>query len=237
MGSFNDVVSGSSADSSCVQQIIDVLKGTAGNAGNIPISVTAINDAANFALSVKNLDPTNTRSFRALDSSGGALIQADINGVSLKTITVSSGATINGTMSGTAGFNAWSTLATPVFNQGGAVAATVSYATYTQVGKTVHAQISLTPTAGGAGGSAIVISGLQTLLPVPKHLNGAIAVCGHALYFDASATNYYTMTAEWNTADVLAFHTNGSSALFGVSPAVTAASSDALVLQVTYETT
>jgi hypothetical protein len=64
-----------------------VLKGSAGNAGNIPISLTAISDVTNYALSVKNLDAVNGRSFRALDSSGGVLLSADGTGVAVKSIT------------------------------------------------------------------------------------------------------------------------------------------------------
>jgi hypothetical protein len=63
-----------------------VLKGTAGNAGNIPISLTAISDVTNYALSVKNLDAVNGRSFRALDSSGGVIISADGTGVAVKNL-------------------------------------------------------------------------------------------------------------------------------------------------------
>lgn len=77
--SLNNVNSGDSANSSCIQQVIDVLKGTAG-AGNIPISITAVNDSANFALQTENQDGTNGRSFRAMDSSGNARLQVDING-------------------------------------------------------------------------------------------------------------------------------------------------------------
>lgn len=79
MGSLTNVASGDSANSSCIQQVIDVMKGTAA-AGNIPVSFTAINDTTNFALDVENLDGTNGRAFRVRDSSGTARLQVDVNG-------------------------------------------------------------------------------------------------------------------------------------------------------------
>lgn len=89
MPSFNDVTAGSSADSSCIQQVIDALKGTAGQ--GVPISITAVNDAANFALDARNQDTVNGRSFRVRDSSNGTQIQADVNGVTINQLIVSSG--------------------------------------------------------------------------------------------------------------------------------------------------
>src|SRR5258708_177771 len=77
MGSLNNVNASDAANSSCIQQVVDVLKGTAG-AGNIPVSLTAINDTANFALDVQNQDGTNGRTFRARDSSGNARLQLDL---------------------------------------------------------------------------------------------------------------------------------------------------------------
>lgn len=79
MASFNDVTAGSSADSSCVQQIIDALKGSAGK--GVPISITAVSDAANWALDVQNDETVNSRAFRASRANGTVLIQADVNGV------------------------------------------------------------------------------------------------------------------------------------------------------------
>lgn len=79
MVSLNNVNSGDAANSSTIQQVIDVLKGTAG-AGNVPISLTAISDSANFALTVRNLDGTNGRSFRVQDSSGNSRLQVDLAG-------------------------------------------------------------------------------------------------------------------------------------------------------------
>lgn len=93
MPSFNDVVPGSSADSSCVQQLVDALKGTAGQ--GVPISITAVSDAANFALDVRNTETGNGRAFRVRDSSNATQIQCDVNGVLINQAIISSG-TITG---------------------------------------------------------------------------------------------------------------------------------------------
>src|SRR5436305_1259885 len=79
MASLNDVIQGSSADSSCIQQVVDALKGTAGK--GVPISLTAVNDSANWALDVKNAEAVNSRALRATRANGTVLIQADANGV------------------------------------------------------------------------------------------------------------------------------------------------------------
>ncbi len=81
MPSLNDVVAGSSADSSCIQQVIDAWKGTSGK--GVPLSVTAVSDSANYAVDVKNQDAVNSRGFRVSRANGTVLIQADVNGVQL----------------------------------------------------------------------------------------------------------------------------------------------------------
>lgn len=81
MPSFNDVTAGSSADSSCVQQIIDALKGTIGK--GVPLSITAVNDAANWAVDVQNDDSINSRALRVMRANGTVLLQVDANGVQL----------------------------------------------------------------------------------------------------------------------------------------------------------
>lgn len=109
--SFNDVVAGSSADSSCVQQIIDALKGTAGQ--GVPISITAVNDAANWALDVQNDEAVNSRAFRVSNAAGGALIQADVNGVTLNQVNVSSGTITGSTITNSRLTNASVSTASP----------------------------------------------------------------------------------------------------------------------------
>jgi hypothetical protein len=81
MPTLNDVLAGSLQQSVQVQQVIDLLKGTP-NKG-VPVALTAINDQNNYALTVQNQDPVNSRALSVLKSDGTVLITADINGVTL----------------------------------------------------------------------------------------------------------------------------------------------------------
>lgn len=75
---LSTVSSGTSADASDLNQVVEALIGTAG-AGQ-PISLTALNDATNFALDVRNQDTTNARAFRVRDSSNSARLQVTSSG-------------------------------------------------------------------------------------------------------------------------------------------------------------
>jgi hypothetical protein len=81
MPTLNDVLAGSLAQAVQVQQIIDAMKGTT-NKG-VPVSYTSLNDPNNYALTVRNLDPTNSRALSVLKSDGTSLITADATGVKL----------------------------------------------------------------------------------------------------------------------------------------------------------
>lgn len=98
MASFNPIVSGALAQAVDVEQIIDALSGTAGK--GVPISLTAISDPANFALTVKNNDTTNSRALQVLKSDGTVLLQADANGVTIPSLhnasTIDNNLTISG---------------------------------------------------------------------------------------------------------------------------------------------
>lgn len=78
---LNDVLAGSLAQAVQVQQIIDALKGTP-NKG-VPVSLVSLNDSTNYALTVQNDDPTNSRALLVLKSDGTTLIEADATGVTL----------------------------------------------------------------------------------------------------------------------------------------------------------
>ena len=75
---LSTVSSGTSADASDLNQVVEALIGTAG-AGQ-PISMVALNDATNFALDVRNQDTTNGRAFRVRDSSNSARFQVTSSG-------------------------------------------------------------------------------------------------------------------------------------------------------------
>lgn len=81
MPTLNDVLAGSLAQAVQVQQIIDALKGTP-NKG-VPVSLVSLNDSTNYALTVQNDDPTNSRALLVLKSDGTTLIEADATGVTL----------------------------------------------------------------------------------------------------------------------------------------------------------
>lgn len=81
MPNLNDVLAGSLAQAVQVQQIVDALKGTPSK--GVPVALTALNDSANYALTVKNTDPTNSRALSVLKADGTNLITADVTGVTL----------------------------------------------------------------------------------------------------------------------------------------------------------
>jgi hypothetical protein len=89
-------LAGSQAQAVQVQQIIDALKGTP-NKG-VPVALVSLNDPNNYALTVQNDDPVNSRALSVLKADGTTLISADATGVTL-------GAPVNvppGSISGTA---------------------------------------------------------------------------------------------------------------------------------------
>ena len=79
--SFSDVHPGDPINASNVQQVIDALKGTAGK--GVPLSPTAVNNSTSYALTVENLEATNSRALNVLKSDGSTLIKADATGVTL----------------------------------------------------------------------------------------------------------------------------------------------------------
>jgi hypothetical protein len=88
MPTLIDVLPGTVQQAVQVQQVVDVLKGTP-NKG-VPVSLTATNDPLNYALTVQNDDPINSRALSILKADGTPLLTCDINGV-----TFGSGAMVN----------------------------------------------------------------------------------------------------------------------------------------------
>jgi hypothetical protein len=85
MPSFTNVNPGDLVAAFQVQQIIDALAGTP--AKGVPLAPVALSDASNYALTIENLEPTNSRALSVLKSDGTLLIRADINGVVLGSAT------------------------------------------------------------------------------------------------------------------------------------------------------
>jgi hypothetical protein len=92
MPSFTNINPGDLVQAFQVQQLIDALAGTP--AKGVPLAPVALSDATNYALTVENLEATNSRALSVLKSDGTLLIRADINGVVLGSGT--SPVTING---------------------------------------------------------------------------------------------------------------------------------------------
>src|SRR5215831_13578295 len=79
--SFSDIHPGDPINASNVQQVIDALKGTAGK--GVALAVSAVNDAARYALTLQNAEATNSRALNVLKNDGSVLIRADATGVTL----------------------------------------------------------------------------------------------------------------------------------------------------------
>ena len=94
MVSFQPVHPGDPMQAHQVQQVIDALIGTPG--AGVPLSPTQVNDTINYALSVENTDPANSRALNVMKADGSVLVRADATGVTL-------GAPVNLTANSVAG--------------------------------------------------------------------------------------------------------------------------------------
>ena len=92
---FARVNPGDLIQSQNLDQLVDSFNGVSGK--GIPVAETSVNDATNYALSVQNLDATNSRALNVLKSDGTLLIRADVNGVSLGTPLNPTAGSIQGT--------------------------------------------------------------------------------------------------------------------------------------------
>lgn len=257
MASFNDVIAGSSADSSCIQQVVDALKGTAGK--GVPISITAVNDSVNWAVDVQNDEAVNSRTFRASRANGTVLIQADVNGVQVSStggapatvVNISDAQTltnktltspvINGTPTGTAGFGAWSSFTPTLLQNSSAPTFTVNRSAYNVIGKTAFVQVSITINTTGAVGvsSAITLGGIPAAI-TPAYTNALAAVCGEFTYL-RSGIQVYKGAAVNTAPTTIEFYSDSTggniTGRFGITPLFTVAASDVLGLCATWETT
>lgn len=121
---------------------------------------------------------------------------------------------------------------TPTLNQGGPIAATVTYARYRKFGKMVHVQARLDASASGIAGNAIKLvlpAGLESARV------GALSVVGTAMYYDL-ATVYRTGIAIAGSALNISMRTDGKGDDLGTaSDAMTVASGDVFLLDLIYE--
>jgi len=86
MSPFARVNPGDLIQAQNLNQVVGSLNGTSGQ--GVPITQTSVNDATNYALSVQNLEVTNSRALNVLKSDGSLLIRADVNGVNLGNTTI-----------------------------------------------------------------------------------------------------------------------------------------------------
>ena|SRR5215831_11363819 len=78
---FSRVNPGDLIQAQNLDQVIDSLNGV--TAKGIPIAETSVNDASNYAVSIQNVEATNSRALNVLKSDGTTLIKADVTGVTL----------------------------------------------------------------------------------------------------------------------------------------------------------
>lgn len=242
MGSLGNVNSGDAANSSCIQQVIDVLKGTAG-AGNVPVSLTAVNDTANYTLDVQNQDGTNTRTFRARDSSGNSRLQLDISGpqadptgtglapilTTNATQTLTNKTLTDPTINGTAGFGAWSTF-TPAVNQPTALTFTNVVSRYTRFGKAAMVTMQVTLTQPGTSGNDISLSNLPVV-----GLNPGVQACVGS--FQYRGTTFRAGSAILSAANTIKLQVDNNIGFLGTVPGIALSSGETISVTVLLETT
>lgn len=118
---------------------------------------------------------------------------------------------------------------TPTWTQTATISKTVSSATYSRVGRTVHAWFNMTATSAGTASAPILFG-----LPVAS--TAAVSVLGTAAILDASQGIYFTGYAATVSATTFGIILNqGTGVLTGLSAATAVASGDAAYAQLTYE--
>lgn len=126
--------------------------------------------------------------------------------------------------------NAWTSY-TPVLKQGTTtVSATVDYAKYMQVGKTVHLQVRVTATGTGSAGTEIFISPPSGLTPVNTHPS----TIGTFMLLDAG-TAYFVGVCSYFGTNIAGTSYNSQDFMGKNSPNMTIASNDQVSINVTYE--
>jgi len=127
---------------------------------------------------------------------------------------------------------AWTSY-TPVLKQGSTtVSATVNYAKYKQIGKTVFLTVKLTSTGTGSAGGRIGISAPTGLVPT---LDSLESVHGNFGLLDAG-TAFYHGFAYYTSERGFGGIAQGSGDAIGAnSPSITMAVNDTVMIHVTYE--
>lgn len=126
------------------------------------------------------------------------------------------------------GTGAWTTYV-PVWTQTATITATINTARYTQIGRIVFFEVSLTATSAGTAGAFVRVT-----LPVAPASSDQVVV---AAYADASPATSYVLGGftKTGTNDMIFLNDTSGSAAFGNAPAVTVASGDAIYIAGHYE--
>ena len=120
---------------------------------------------------------------------------------------------------------------TPVVSQPGSITLTTSYGKYTQINKTIIAQMFVVITGTGTSATSIFVS-----LPVTAAGSEGRSV-GSGMFYDASANSIYVVSAQMQTTTTVSLYSDltSSSSLFGVAPNIALAANDQIRLTFTYE--
>ena len=127
---------------------------------------------------------------------------------------------------------AWTSY-TPVLKQGSTtVSATVTYAKYKQIGKTVFLTVKLVSTGTGSAGGRIAVSAPTGLVPT---LDSLESVHGNFGLLDAGTAYYHGFAYYTSTAGFGGIAQGSGDAIGANSPSITMAVNDTVMIHVTYE--
>ncbi|CAB4167424.1 hypothetical protein UFOVP1663_21 [uncultured Caudovirales phage] len=117
---------------------------------------------------------------------------------------------------------------TPTLTQSATVTKNITNARYCQIQKTVFVQVYLIGTSAGTAGNILKIG-----LPIAARAANS-STTGIGQFYDASTNIIYVMSAYLDSTTACAFlYQTGNP--YGISPAITAASSDQFQMNITYE--
>lgn len=118
---------------------------------------------------------------------------------------------------------------TPTLTQSGAVTKTVTYAEYTQIGKTCLCNVRLDVTGTGTGNNAVEVG-------LPLTASTTTISIGNAAIYDTSTSTAYHGACYVSSTTTLKFWGDWSATSFwGVTPNLALASGDQIHLAVQYE--
>jgi hypothetical protein len=122
---------------------------------------------------------------------------------------------------------------TPTLTQSATISKTVNEARYIQTGRIVEVWVVLSPTSSGTASNALILG-----LPVAASGHLSSALVGDGYIYDGSGANV-TYHGHWRltSTTTVNFTSHGSApatGAFGISPAVTIASGDAILAHLRY---